>query len=97
MRYAGVFMLLLFLGFAALYLVSFGVACTFISTRTTRPWLRRSLDTVAALVSLYVTVQLWLRFAPLINNPALACLTFPCVGGVFFGILYATMRRYSLP
>ncbi len=96
MRYAGLFTLGLLLFLSILYLTSFGLMCVFISTGSTRVWLRRVLDTIAALISLPLFGYLWLQTAPLLGNPSVSLLSLPCITGAAFGGLYAFARRFSL-
>ena len=82
---------------SALYLASFGVVCSFISTRQTRPWLRHVLDSVAAFVTLLLAFYLLRPFFSAVSSPAVLFFTIPCLAGFGFGVTYASFRKCALP
>lgn len=91
------FVLVLFLFMAGLYLAAFGVACTFIPARRATPWLRRTLDISAALLSLPLAAFIYTRISPGIREASILWLTLPCLLGFGVGLIYTVVRRFSLP
>lgn len=81
---------------ALLYLATFGTVCTFISTLPTRPWLRRGLDTVAAVATLPLAFLLLRPVFPAVSSPAVLFFSVPCLAGLGFGVTYASLRRLAI-
>src|SRR5687767_2191361 len=81
---------------AVLYLATFGVVCTFISTIRTRPWLRRVVDTVAAIATLPLAFLLFRPVFSSITSPAVLFFSVPCLAGLGCGAAYASLRKLAL-